>query len=107
MQKIQVFFTDQQFTHGIESSTNKDASDIQEYLRDLFTILNLPNSQRATNKAYLQQFPYVNGGLFKDSLAIPKISVKARTLILDCGRLDWCHQSRYFWIDDSSCCNYR
>lgn len=82
-------FTDQQFTHGIESSTNKDASDIQEYLSDLFTILNLPNSQRATNKAYLQQFPYVNGGLFKDSLAIPKISVKARTLILDCGRLDW------------------
>src|SRR5690606_36585476 len=67
-------FTYQQFTHGIESSTNKDASDIQEYLSDLFTILNLPNSKRATNKAYLQQFPYVNGALFKDSLAIPKIS---------------------------------
>ncbi|MBQ0152584.1 MAG: class I SAM-dependent DNA methyltransferase [Chryseobacterium sp.] len=82
-------FTDQQFTHGIESSTNKDASDIQEYLKDLFAILNLPSTQRATNKTYLQQFPYVNGGLFKDSLAIPKISVKARTLILDCGRLDW------------------
>lgn len=82
-------FTDQQFTHGIESSTNKDASDIQEYLKDLFAILNFPSSQRATNKTYLQQFPYVNGGLFKDSLAIPKISVKARTLILDCGRLDW------------------
>ncbi|MDM1404508.1 class I SAM-dependent DNA methyltransferase [Myroides marinus] len=82
-------FTDQQFTHGIESSTNKDASDIQEYLKDLFDILNFPSSQRATNKTYLQQFPYVNGGLFKDSLAIPKISVKARTLILDCGRLDW------------------
>ncbi|MCA4793926.1 DNA methyltransferase [Myroides odoratimimus] len=82
-------FTDQQFTHGIESSTNKDASDIQEYLGDLFALLNLPNNQRGSNKAYLQQFPYVNGGLFKDSLAIPKISVKARTLILDCGRLNW------------------
>lgn len=82
-------FTDQQFTHGIESSTNKDASDIQEYLKDLFAILNLPSSQRATNKTYLQQFPYVNGGLFKDVLEIPKISLKARTLILDCGRLDW------------------
>ncbi|MEG0917074.1 MAG: DNA methyltransferase [Myroides sp.] len=82
-------FTDQQFTHGVESSTNKDASDIQEYLKDLFAILNLPSSQRATNKTYLQQFPYVNGGLFKDVLEIPKISVKARTLILDCGRLDW------------------
>lgn len=82
-------FTDQQFTHGIESSTNKDASDIQEYLKDLFAILNLPSTERATNKTYLQQFPYVNGGLFKDVLEIPKISVKARTLILDCGRLDW------------------
>lgn len=82
-------FSDQQFTHGIESSTNKDASDIQEYLKDLFAILNLPSYQRATNKTYLQQFPYVNGGLFKDVLEIPKISVKARSLILECGRLDW------------------
>lgn len=82
-------FKDQQFTHGIESATNKDASDIQEYLEDLFEILNLPVAQRAANKVYLHQFPYVNGGLFKDSLATPRISVKARSLILECGRLDW------------------
>lgn len=82
-------FKDQQFTYGIESATNKDASDIQEYLEDLFEILNLPVTQRAANKVYLHQFPYVNGGLFKDSLATPRISVKARSLILECGRLDW------------------
>ncbi|MCC9043710.1 N-6 DNA methylase [Myroides sp. M-43] len=82
-------FTDQQFTHAIESSTNIDASDIQEYLTDLFTILSLPESHRPDNRVYLQQFPYVNGGLFNKPVPVPVISIRARKLIIDCGRLDW------------------
>lgn len=82
-------FTDQQFTHAIESSTNIDASDIQEYLGDLFTILSLPESHRPDNRVYLHQFPYVNGGLFNKRVPIPVISIKARKLIIECGRLDW------------------
>lgn len=82
-------FTDQQFTHGVESSTNIDASDIQEYLSDLFLILSLPEGNRPTNRVYLHQFPYVNGGLFNTPVPVPNISIKARKLILECGRLDW------------------
>lgn len=82
-------FTDQQFTHAIESSTNIDASDIQEYLTDLFTILSLPESHRPDNRVYLHQFPYVNGGLFNKPVPVPVISIRARKLIIECGRLDW------------------
>ncbi|KUF45101.1 DNA methyltransferase [Myroides marinus] len=82
-------FTDQQFTHGVESSTNIDASDIREYLSDLFIILSLPEENRPTNRVYLHQFPYVNGGLFNTPVPVPNISIKARKLILECGRLDW------------------
>lgn len=82
-------FNDQQFTNAIESSTNLDASDIQEYLTDLFEILSLPEKERPSKQVYLHQFPYVNGGLFTDPIPVPKISIRARKLILDCGRLDW------------------
>lgn len=34
-------------------------------------------------------FPYVNGGLFKERYPIPKLSRRARTLILNCGEYDW------------------
>lgn len=82
-------FSDQQFTHAIESSTNIDASDIQEYLTDLFMILSLPESHRPDNRVYLHQFPYVNGGLFNKPVPVPVISIRARKLIIECGRLDW------------------
>ena len=82
-------FSDQQFTHAIESSTNIDASDIQEYLSDLFTMLSLPETHRPDNRVYLHQFPYVNGGLFNKPIPVPVISIRARKLIIECGRLDW------------------
>lgn len=82
-------FEDKLFTGAITGNTKADASDTQEYLRDLFLILNTDNAERTNEKQYLHKFPYVNGGLFREVYPIPVLSVKSRNLILECGQLDW------------------
>src|SRR5690606_5649737 len=38
---------------------------------------------------YLEQFPYVNGGLFRDNISSPLFSAKSRKILLECGELNW------------------
>ncbi|TGN29178.1 class I SAM-dependent DNA methyltransferase [Empedobacter tilapiae] len=82
-------FDDKIFTNSIISNTKTDASDVEEFVRDLFQILNLPDEVRPTDRVYLHKFPYVNGGLFREQFIIPQLSVKSRNLIIECGNLDW------------------
>lgn len=82
-------FDDKLFTNAISSNTKADASDTQEFLRDLFIMLNTADVERTREKQYLHKFPYVNGGLFRVNYPIPSISAKSRTLILESGNLDW------------------
>ncbi|MBL1408816.1 class I SAM-dependent DNA methyltransferase [Sphingobacterium sp. C459-1T] len=82
-------FEDKLFTAAITSNTKADASDTQEYLQDLFLILNTDDGSRNNEKQYLHKFPYVNGGLFREVYPIPVLTVKSRNLILECGQLDW------------------
>ncbi|WP_286897652.1 MULTISPECIES: class I SAM-dependent DNA methyltransferase [Sphingobacterium] len=82
-------FDDKLFTAAIMSNTKADASDTQEYLQDLFLILNTDYPDRIDEKKYLHKFHYVNGGLFREVYPIPVITVKSRNLILECGQLDW------------------
>src|SRR5690606_16661326 len=36
-----------------------------------------------------EEFPYVNGGLFRDNIESPRFSAKSRKILLECGDLDW------------------
>lgn len=78
-----------QFTHGVESHTQEDGSDLNEYLDKLFGVLNTDNKQRKDLPAYLEAFPYVNGGLFRDKHTPPIFTRKSRQALIDCGDLDW------------------
>jgi len=80
-------FQDNQFTNALASHTADDGSDLQAYLHKLFTVLNL--SERLDYPQFLQDFPYVNGGLFADDYPIPTFSAKSRKIIIECGTLDW------------------
>jgi hypothetical protein len=80
-------FKDDQFTNAIASHTSDDGSDLQAYLQKLFTVLNL--RERSAYPKFLQDFPYVNGGLFADDHPVPKFSAKSRKIILECGALNW------------------
>lgn len=82
-------FDDKIFTNAIISNTKTDGTDLGEFVRDLFQILNLPDEVRPSDRVYLHKFPYVNGGLFREQYPIPHLSFKARNLIIECGNLDW------------------
>ena len=69
------------------SYTHENDGDLQNYLIQLFAILNL--KKRTRTATHLKDFPYVNGGLFADKHPVPKLNAKARQMIIDAGRLNW------------------
>ena len=82
-------FEDNQFTNAISSHTQADGSNLGKYLDDLFQVLNTPENERKGLAAYLEAFPYVNGGLFRQRHSSPDFSRKSRQLIIEAGELDW------------------
>ncbi|UZD21153.1 class I SAM-dependent DNA methyltransferase [Algoriphagus halophytocola] len=82
-------FQDGQFTNAISSHTAVDGHDLRSYLESLFEVLNTASKDRKDLPAYLNAFPYVNGGLFKDSFQVPEFSRRSRQLIIDAGEMNW------------------
>ncbi len=86
-----IFPIEGQLTKAVESLTKSDGSDISEFFERLFLVLDTPEGQcaRRQETTVLAAFPYVNGGLFREKIRIPKFSTKARNLLISCGRLEW------------------
>ena len=82
-------FEESQFTNAIESHTQKDGSDLEHYLDKLFTVLNTPKQSRTNLPEFLNDFPYVNGGLFAVKINVPKFSSLSRKVMLASGRQNW------------------
>ncbi|WP_298355433.1 DNA methyltransferase [Runella sp.] len=88
-----------QFTNAIGSHTQPDGSDLHTYLDTLFEVMNTPRSNLTGFKnlqglnnslpAYLEAFPYVNGGLFRNRHHAPVFTRRSRQAIIDSGELDW------------------
>lgn len=83
-------FKDKQFTSAI-SKSNEDGSDLSALIGRLFKVLNQSSEDREADLPdYLADFPYVNGGLFKDDIQFPKFTRKSRRILIECGaELDW------------------
>lgn len=76
------------FTNHIASHTVVDGSDLSDYLNRAFDVMN--QEDRNGYPAYLNDFPYVNGGLFADKLPIPTFNTKSRAMLIECGSdLNW------------------
>lgn len=76
------------FTNHVASHTTEDGADLDDYLRKVFDVMN--QEHRKGLPAYLTDFPYVNGGLFADKLAVPKFNKKSRAMLIECGSdLNW------------------
>lgn len=87
-------FEASQFTNAISSLSQADGSDLHTYLDKLFEVMNTESKQRkfisgAELPHYLNAFPYVNGGLFRDRHKAPKFTRRSRQAIIDSGELDW------------------
>lgn len=83
-------FEDNIFTSSIFSHTQLDGSDLDSYLQRLFTVFNTPQNRREPNTpAYLNAFPYVNGGLFALHVKLPIFTTRSRSLMIEVGQLKW------------------
>lgn len=78
-----------QFTNCISSHTQQDGSDLHTYLDKLFEVMNTEPSKRKSLPAYLEAFPYVNGGLYKNKHHAPVFTRRSRQAIINSGELDW------------------
>ncbi|MFT5660204.1 MAG: hypothetical protein ACI9TV_000845 [Sulfurimonas sp.] len=83
-------FEDNIFTDSITSHTQVNGSDIDVYLRRLFGVFNTADKDREDSLPhYLRAFPYVNGGLFRDTYPVPHFTEKSRNIMLEIGKLNW------------------
>lgn len=82
-------FSEGQFTKAIGTLTQPDASDVSQFLTDLFVALD--TADPVDKPKHLEGFPYVNGRLFKAEKhhTVPVFSKSARDLLLESGRLLW------------------
>jgi hypothetical protein len=94
-----IFQGDGLFTTTVTQMSARDSSNTHEVISELFRAMNVPvrhqgsfdNRYReaARIKSWANGFPYVNGGLFSDSVDVPRFSKIARSYLLHVGGLDW------------------
>lgn len=79
------------FTNRIKELTKPDGTDLNSFIKELFSILDVKSNKRSTElPSYLADFPYVDGDLFKDDPEDLKFTAKSRKLIIDAGeKLEW------------------
>lgn len=83
-------FRKDSFRSFIHNCTAEDGRDLAPLLAQLFQALNTPVAQRfSILDAAINDFPYVNGGLFAEFLPMPAFDTAMRQALLDCCALDW------------------
>lgn len=82
-------FSTNLFTHSIQNHTQTDGSDLSDYLDKMFEVMNTAPNNRKNLPAYLDAFPYVNGGLFQNKHTAPIFTRRSRQAVLDSGDQNW------------------
>ncbi|WP_445012027.1 DNA methyltransferase [Vreelandella stevensii] len=78
------------FTKVITEASDESGEGLPELLAQLFRVMNQPEDKRPSDlPKHIEQFPYVNGGLFRDDLPVPEIRGKGRRMMIECGQLAW------------------
>lgn len=79
------------FITTIEQMSERDSSNTNQIISEIFRALNTKNADRVSEKLprWTEQFPYVNGGLFAGKVEVPRFSKIARSYLLHIGTLDW------------------
>lgn len=83
----EIFEGDSIFTNTLYQHTNENGKDTHFFLDRLFARLNTENAKGFPS--HFAQFPYVNGGLFRDTISSPIFTAKARKILVELGELNW------------------
>ncbi|MFD1851044.1 class I SAM-dependent DNA methyltransferase [Oceanobacillus bengalensis] len=77
------------FTNVLKTRTEKDGSNLNSVIKELFLILDVPENQRNNTPEWLKKFkfPYVNGKLFKEPHHDLYFSTLTRKLLIEAGEL--------------------
>ena len=82
-------FKNNLFKSFVEDSSD-DGRDLGGRLQELFIALDTPKEKRTkTSDEFISQFPYVNGGLFSETLPIFSFNLPMRTALLAACYYDW------------------
>jgi hypothetical protein len=88
-----IFRGDGLFTKTVEQFSERDGSNTDQVLSEIFRAMNIKLAERATAQprlpSWANSFPYVNGGLFSGSTEVPHFTRMARTYLLHAGNLNW------------------
>ncbi|MAC35351.1 class I SAM-dependent DNA methyltransferase [Parahaliea mediterranea] len=84
-------FTDTVAQMSARGSSNIKGTNTHEVISAIFGAMNTKQGERAAAgiPRWADGFPYVNGGLFSGSVAVPRFSKIARSYLLHIGSLDW------------------
>lgn len=88
-----IFTGDGLFTTTVEQYSERDGSNTDQVLSEIFRAMNIKRSDRTNAQprlpSWADKFPYVNGGLFSGSTEVPHFTRMARTYLLHAGNLNW------------------
>jgi hypothetical protein len=88
-----IFSGDGLFTRIVEQMGERDGSNTHHVVSEIFRAMNNKVSERSNAQPrlpnWVDQFPYVNGGLFSGSTEVPRFTRMARTYLLHAGGLNW------------------
>ena len=94
-----IFHGEGLFSSTVEQMSAGDPSKTGEVISELFSAMNIPirhegkisnfHRDAAGIHNWANVFPYVNGGLFTDSVEVPRFSRIARAYLLKVGELPW------------------
>jgi type I restriction-modification system DNA methylase subunit len=83
-------FPKNHFKSFIQKRINQDGFDLGPHLQNIFHVLNTPIPKRQTNlDEQLRMFPYVNGGIFAESISPVSLDATAYLRLLKCCDFDW------------------
>lgn len=79
------------FTNRLKQLTQLDGSNVDSFISKLFGVLDVKKEDRPEDTpSWLEDFPYVDGDLFKDPHEPLKFTAKSRKLIINAGeKLEW------------------
>ncbi len=86
-----IFGPEISFTETVELMSNWDSSNTNKIISEIFRAMNIPKDKRkeASVPRWANVFPYVNGGLFSESIDVPIFNKIARSYLIHIGNLDW------------------
>lgn len=85
-----IFERKDQFLTFLERRTRADGRDLGRWLCELFQTLDTPPDRRQQSlDADLADFPYINGELFRERIAMPSFDAAMRTMLLDASLFNW------------------